>query len=133
MRVVVDPNVLVAAAITDGVSARLLDHWLTVRSFEIVVCPMLIAELRDVLGRKKFRRWLTETEAALLIGRLEQEAEVRRDPAEIPESTPDPKDDYLVALYREADAEALVTGDADFAGLSGEVTVMTPGQLLRDL
>ena len=28
MRVVVDPNVLVAAAITDGVSARPLDHWL---------------------------------------------------------------------------------------------------------
>ena len=51
MRVVVDPNVLVAAAITDGVSARLLDHWLTIRSFEIVVCPMLIAVLRDVLGR----------------------------------------------------------------------------------
>lgn len=114
-------------------SARLLDHWLTVRSFEIVVCPMLIAELRDVLERDKFRRWITEAEAALLIGRLEQEAEARLDPVEIPESTPDPKDDYLVALYREADADALVTGDADFAGLGEEVVVITPGQLLREL
>jgi predicted nucleic acid-binding protein len=98
---VVDPNVLVAAAITDGVSARLLHHWLTVRSFEIVVCPMLIAELRDVLGRDKFRRWITEREAAPLIERLESEAEAWGDPVEIPESTPDPKDDYLVALYRD--------------------------------
>jgi uncharacterized protein len=131
--VVVDPNVLVAAAITDGVSARLLDHWLTIRSFEIVVCPMLIAELRDVLGRAKFRRWLTEQGAALLIQRLEQEAESWRDPVEIPKSTPDPKDDYLVALYRDADADALITGDADFAGLAGELVVMTPAELLARL
>ena len=91
MRVVVDPNVLVAAAITDGVSARLLDHWLTLRSFEIVACPMLIAELRDVLGRDKFRRWITEQAAALVVGRIEHEAETWRDPVEIPESTPDPR------------------------------------------
>lgn len=133
MRVVIDPDVLVAAAITDGVSARLLDHWLTVRSFELVVCPMLIAELRDVRGRDKFRRWITHTEATLLLERLEQEAESRRDPVEIPQSTPDPKDDYLVALYREADADALVTGDADFAGLTGELVVMTPAEMLARL
>ena len=133
MRVVVDPNVLVAAAITDGVSARLLDHWLTIRSFEIVVCPMLITELRDVLSRDKFRRWITEREAALLVGRIEHEAEAWRDPAEIPESTPDPKDDYLVALYRDADADALITGDADFAGLADELVLMTPAELLARL
>ncbi len=133
MRVVVDPNVLVAAAITNGVSAQLLDHWLTVRSFEIVVCPMLIAELRDVLGRDKFRRWITQAEATLLLERLEQEAESHRDPVEIPKSTPDPKDDYLVALYREADADALITGDADFAGLTGELVVMTPSEMLARL
>lgn len=133
MRVVVDPNVLVAAAITDGVSARLLDRWLTLRSFEIVVCPMLIAELRDVLGRDKFRRWITEQAAALVVGRIELEAEAWRDPVEIPASTPDPKDDYLVALYRDADADALITGDADFAGLADELVVMTPAELLARL
>ena len=130
---VVDPNVLVAAAITDGVSARLLDHWLTIRSFEIVVCPMLVAELRDVLGRDKFRRWITTRDAALLVERLELEAEAWSDPVEIPESTPDPKDDYLVALYREADADALITGDADFAGLADELVLMTPAELLAQL
>lgn len=130
---VIDPNVLVAAAITDGVSARLLGHWFTVRSFQIVVCPMLISELRDVLARDKFRRWLTEAAATLLVDRLEQEAEARRDPAEILERTPDPKDDYLVALYLESDADALVTGDSDFAGLGREVVVVTPAQMLAEL
>ena len=133
MRVVIDPNVLVAAAITNGVSAQLLDHWLTVRPFEIIVCPMLIAELRDVLGRDKFRRWITQAEATLLLERLEQEAESCGDPVDIPQCTPDPKDDYLVALYREADADALVTGDADFAGLTGELVVMTPAEMLARL
>lgn len=133
MRAVVDPNVLVAAAITNGVSAQLLDHWLRVRSFEIIVCPMLIAELRDVLGRDKFRRSITQAEATLLLERLEQEAESHRDPVDIPQSTPDPKDDYLVALYREADADALVTGDADFAGLTGQFVVMTPAEMLARL
>ena len=85
MRVVVDPNVLVAAAITNGVSAQLLDHWMTVRPFEIIVCPMLLSELRDVLGRDQFRRWITQAEATLLLERLEQEAESRRDPVDIPQ------------------------------------------------
>ena len=126
---VVDPNVLVAAAITDGVSARLLDRWLTARSFEIIMCPMLIAELRDVLARDKFRRWITQVEATLLLDRLEQEAESRADPFNMPQSTPDPKDAYLVALYREADADALISGDADVAGLTGALVVITTAEM----
>ena len=50
-----------------------------------------------------------------------------------PQSTPDPKDDYLVALYREADADALITGDADFADLTSELAVMAPAEMLARL
>lgn len=46
MRVVIDPNVLVSAVITDGVTARLIDRWLTDRSFELVACHTLFAALR---------------------------------------------------------------------------------------
>jgi len=56
VRVVLDANVLVSAVIAQGVSAELLDRWLTDRPFEVVVCPILIAELREVLARPKFRR-----------------------------------------------------------------------------
>ena len=82
---------------------------------------------------RQFRRWITEQAAALVVGRIEHEAETWRDPVEIPESTPDPKDDYLVALYRDADADALITGDADFAGLADELVLMTPAELLAQL
>ena len=73
--------------------------------------------------------WITQTEATLLLDRLEQEAEFRRDPVDIP----DPKADYLVALYRVADTEVPVTGDADFAGLTGELVVTTPAEMLARL
>lgn len=43
----------------------------------------------------------------------------------------DPADDYLVALARIADADALVSGDSDLTDLRlDDLTVMTPRQLL---
>lgn len=106
MRIVLDPNVLVSAAVASGVSAELLDRWLTDRPFELVVCPMLIVELRDVLERPKFRRWITAEEVAVFVDRLAGEAESWDDPAEVPSVTVDPKDDYLVALHRSCQADS---------------------------
>ena len=39
MKVVIDPNVLISAVVALGVSAELLDRWLTDRPFDVVVCP----------------------------------------------------------------------------------------------
>ena len=134
MRIVVDPNVLVSAAVASGVSAELLDRWFTDRPFELVVCPMLIGELRDVLERPKFRRWITAEEVAVFIDRLAGEAESWVDPDEVPSVTVDPKDDYLVALHRSCQADLLVSGDSDLLGLvAPDVVVLAPGQLLDRL
>lgn len=108
MKVVLDPNVLVSAAVTTGVSAELLDRWFDDRPFDLVVCPALLAELRRVLARPKFRRWITADEAAVLVDRLEREADACPDPEEVSAVTRDPKDDYLVALFRDAGADLLV-------------------------
>lgn len=87
MRVVVDPNVLISAAVASGVRAQLLDRWLTDPAFELVVCPALIGELRDVLARDRFRRWIDAEKAGLFVARLEDEAEAWADPAEVPAVT----------------------------------------------
>jgi predicted nucleic acid-binding protein len=53
------------------------------------------------------------------------------DPLDIPSVTRDPKDDYLVALAREAGADSLVSGDPDLTSLADPVLrVMTPRELL---
>jgi predicted nucleic acid-binding protein len=75
VRIILDPNVLVSAVVTPGVSADLLDRWLTDRPFQLVVCPILIAELRGVLARPRFRRWITTEEATAFVDLLEREAE----------------------------------------------------------
>ena len=62
-RVVLDTNVLVSALITPaGASARLLVE-LRAGAFEVVLSPLLLAELREVLGRDKFRRYVSAAEA----------------------------------------------------------------------
>lgn len=131
MKAVLDPNVLVSAAVAAGVSAELLDRWFDDRPFDLVVCPALLGELRDVLARPKFRRWITAEEVAVLVDRLQREADVCPDPEDVAPVTRDPKDDYLVALYRDAGADLLVSGDADLLEVKASVaTVITPRQLL---
>ena len=134
MRLILDPNVLVSAVIASGVSAELVDRWLTDRPFELVVCLILIAELRGVLERPKFRRWITAEKATALVDLLEREAEPWVDPVEVPPVTGDPKDDYLVALHRSCQADLLVSGDSDLLALEADdVTVLTPGGFLERL
>jgi uncharacterized protein len=134
VRIVCDPNVLVSAAVATGVSAELLDRWLTDRPFELVLCPMLLGELGEVLMRPKFRRWITAEQVAAFVELLNREAESWDDPAEIPPVTGDAKDDYLVALHRSAKADLLVSGDPDLTELqAADVSVLTPGELLGRL
>jgi len=58
--VVVDPNVIVSAAISpDGVTGQLIRMALVGR-FRMVVCPMLVQEASDVLSRSKLRMFGSE-------------------------------------------------------------------------
>lgn len=59
MRSVLDPGVLVSAALTPGGTPdRLLSGWED-RRLEIVSSPKVLDELRLVLNRDKFRSYLT--------------------------------------------------------------------------
>jgi putative PIN family toxin of toxin-antitoxin system len=102
----------VAAIITPGgTSGRLLRAAID-GQFELVVSPLLLGELRRVLVRDKFRRYLSQNEASLAVRSLAELAELIADPEPTPIGLcPDPKDDYLVALARHAEADYLVTGD----------------------
>lgn len=130
-RAVLDTNVLVSALISPGGgSARLL---LELRSgaFEFIASPLLLAELRDVLRREKFRRYVSEAEADAYVELIRTEGVVRADPAPSPEQlSTDPDDEFLVDLARDAQADALVTGDAHLLALRAIIPAMTPGEFL---
>lgn len=94
----------------------------------------LLAELSDVLGRERLRRWLTEEEATTFVASLRNDAISHQDPPPQAGLTPDPGDDYLVMLARASGADYLVSGDRHLIELPDPVPpVITPRQLLDQL
>jgi len=114
MRVVLDANVLVSAAISRGPSHRIVQTWLQHRPFELVICDRLLGEVRSVLiERPRLRKWIPLETAERYITTLTVVADVVPDPASRPALTRDPDDDYVIHLARVHDVDFIVSGDAD--------------------
>lgn len=113
MKVVLDANVLVSAAIQTGPSYRLVARWLDQGDLEVMICPALLAEVEDVLGRPRLRKRVDPELSQLYVATVRRIADVVTDPAAIEATTRDVDDDYLVALGREHSVDWIVTGDKD--------------------
>lgn len=131
-RAVLDTNVLVSALISPGGgSARLL---LELRSgaFELIVSPLLLAELRDVLRRAKFRRYVSEAEVDAYVDLIRNGSVMHADPTPGSEQlSADPDDEYLIDLARAVQADAVVSGDAHLLDLRAVIPAMTPAEFLE--
>jgi putative PIN family toxin of toxin-antitoxin system len=134
-RAVLDPNVLVSAFISPRGSApdRIVRAWRE-GAFELVVSPLLIAELTDVLHRPKFARQAAQERAESYVAALAGDAVHIDDPSDPPSVSPDADDDYLFALARVASADVIVSGDSHLTQLSDPVPpVLTPRQFAEQL
>ena len=133
-RLVVDPGVLVSAIITPlGSPAEILRAVADGR-VTLVVCPHLLAELLGVLRRDKFRGYVTIDESERYVAGLASHAETRQDPKAVSPVARDPKDDYLIALAREAAVDAIVSGDADLLVLEQvRPPIVSPGRIVEQL
>ena len=134
MRAVLDPNVLVSAAISPaGPPRQILTAWTNER-FELIVSPSVLDELADVLARPKFRRFITTATAVAFIDGLAADAIIVTDPPDPPSVSPDPDDNYLIALARATRADYLVSGDRHLLDLTDpHPPVLTPRQFLDQL
>ncbi len=134
-RAVLDTNVLVSALITPaGASARLLLE-LRAGAWELVVSPMLLAELRQVLARQKFRRYVTAAEADAYVELIRLDSIVHDDPTPSTAGpiSADPDDQFLIDLARAVPVDALVSGDRHLLDLRHTAPIMTPGEFLASL
>jgi len=131
-RLVLDPNALASGIVAPHSDRppRLLFDALESLAFEVVVCPELLAELRKALRKPYFRDKLSAEEARKAIRRIDVVAISHDDPVDVKPTLRDPKDDYLLALGRQAGAEAIVTGDKDLLDHKGQLD--PPPVNLRD-
>lgn len=132
-RAVLDPGVLVSALIAPaGTPARLVEQARS-GTFEIVVSALLLEELEGVLARDEFRRYVRLDVVERYLARLRSDAFVATDPTDPgPLTSPDPADDYLIALAFSQNA-MLVSGDSDLLDLVGGAPILAPADLLQAL
>lgn len=134
IRAVIDTSVLVSAFIgqPDAAPAQVVRAWRD-RRFTLVVSPQLLAEVAEVLERPKFGRWADEGRGAAYAAAFAARAEIHSDPAPTP-ATRDPKDDYLIALARQAAVDAVVSVDRDLLEADvNDVAIITPAEFLAQL
>jgi putative PIN family toxin of toxin-antitoxin system len=133
-RAVLDTNVLVSALISPGGPSASLVLELRAGAYELIASPALLAELREVLGRETFRRYVTESEATAYVDLIRHEATILDDPTPSHQALgADPDDEFLVDLARAAAADALVSGDAHLLVLRDRLPIMTPYEFLATL
>lgn len=87
-----------------------------------------------MLARAKFRRYASIEDARAFADAIARLGSVVDDPPPSPGVTPDPGDDYLVALGRHIGADAIVSGDRHLLELpEARPPVLTPRAFLDQL
>ena len=129
-RCVFDTNVLVSALLFDaGKPAKAF--FAVLRDGEVIVSADVVSEVSEVLGREKFRRYVSEEQRERFLQGLLREATL----IEIQETVQacrDPKDDKFLELAVNGGADGIVSGDDDLLVLSPfrGVDILTPSDFL---
>lgn len=110
MRVVLDTNILLSALIVRGTPPdRLYEEWRHGR-FELASAERQLEELNRVSRRPFFQARIKPSEIGRMINDIHRLA-VMCDPLPLVTISPDPDDDFLLAIAQVAGADYLVTGD----------------------
>ena len=134
MKVILDTNLWISFLI--GHQTRLVRQMLTDQRFDVYVCSRLIVEIRDVAGREKIRKYVTDADVADLFAIIDSFCQFATIETEIaPTAVRDPKDLYLLALADTIGADYIVSGDRDLTDLGShtDIPILTYGQFLEEL
>jgi putative PIN family toxin of toxin-antitoxin system len=110
MRVVLDTNILVSALIAPtGKPAAIYNAWETGK-FTLLTCNEQLDELRATLRKPRVAELIKPHKAGRMVNQVKKLAE---DIAPLPrvKRSPDPTDDFLLAVSEGGEADFLVTGD----------------------
>lgn len=120
MKLVLDTNIFVSALLTKNTPPdQLYQHWVN-GLFDVVSSDWQLNELKRVLGYKKLRPFILESEASLLIENMDSIAIMVSDLVPIEVST-DPSDNWIIATAIAGKANLIVTGDKSDLLILGSV------------
>ncbi len=130
-RVVFDTNVIVSAALFDN-SVPGQAFVRALRSATILISRALVEELGAVLARDRFDRYVSREIRLDFLESLVRESELITI-TEFVHVCRDPKDDHVLDLAINGNAEAIVTGDNDLLVLNPfrGVQIVTPAEFLE--
>lgn len=111
MRVVIDTNILVSAAIAGRKPESIIVWIIAQPDYEWVVSEEILAEYQEVLGRKKLK--LTDVQKARWINLIQNSTRVIDVSTKI-DFPRDQKDAKFLECALAANADFLITGDRDF-------------------
>ena len=129
-RCVFDTNVLVSALLFDaGKPAKAF--FAILRDGEVIVSADVVSEVSEVLGRKKFLRYVSEEQRERFMQGLLREATLV-EVQETVQACRDPKDDKFLELAVNGGADCIVSGDDDLLVLNPfrGVEILTPSDFL---
>src|SRR5579863_1798381 len=131
MRCVIDTNVVVSASVFALSVPRQAVERVLHKSI-LLFSDFTMDELKNVLFRSKFDRYVSRKERAIFLSQLSAAAELVPI-IQLVRECRDPEDDKLLEVALNGRAEVIITGDADLLAMHPwrEISVLAPADYLR--
>jgi len=112
VRIVIDTNIIISGLmVVPSLPARILDLWWE-KELRLITCEEQVSEIREVTRRPHIKPRVRPALARKFVNAMRKSAIFLDGLAEI-DVSPDPFDNYLLALAQAGEADFLVTGDKD--------------------
>ena len=136
LRAVLDANVIISALIQPkGASGRIVASLLEESSFELVVSPAILAELRRSLTYPKVRKYIkaSDEDLDLAVAALALVAQPVEGILRVNVVAEDPDDNKYIEAALEGRAQFIVTGDSHLKSLKSYrgIRIVTPRVFLE--
>ena len=130
-RIIIDTNLWISFLITRDFTK--LDEIIFSRQGILVFSQELLDEFLSVAKRPKLRRFFSTSDIEEIIETIDEYADFIKVQTKI-EVCRDPKDNFLLSLSVDGNADFLLTGDKDLLDLIkfGETTIITISEFLKE-
>lgn len=130
-RIIIDTNLWISFLITKDFTK--LDEIIFSRNGILVFSQALLDEFMEVAMRPKFRRLFSAADLEEILETIGEYAEFVKVQTKI-EVCRDPKDNFLLSLAVDGNADFLLTGDKDLLDMTkfGETAIVTISDFLQD-